>query len=196
VDIGQTVAASFQTPTLFQIAKDLSQMQIDTSVAEADIGHLRLDQIVHFTVDAFPEREFTGTVKQVRLNPTIQQNVVSYNVIVAVQNDDGVLLPGMTANVRFAVNQKKGVLRVPNAALRYKPGEDSDSGKPAQRESGKHAVYRLEDGMPVSAYIRTGITDNTFTEIVEGEIAEGDNVVVRDLGDKEKSGSKLKFRMF
>jgi HlyD family secretion protein len=196
VDIGQTVAASFQTPTLFQIAKDLSQMQIDTSVAEADIGHLRLDQTVHFTVDAFPEREFSGTVKQVRLNPTIQQNVVSYNVIVAVPNDDGALLPGMTANVRFAVNQKIDVLRVSNAALRYKPGEDADSGKPAPRQPGKHAVYLLEGGKPAPVYVKTGITDNTFTEIVEGEIREGDKVVIRDAGDKDKSGSKLKFRMF
>ena len=176
----------------------LSQMQIDTSVAEADIGHLRLGQTVHFGVDAFPEREFTGTVKQVRLNPTIQQNVVSYNVIVAVPNDDGVLLPGMTANVRFAVNQKKQVLRVPNASLRYKPGEDSDSGKTAPPERGKHAVYRLrlEDGKPVPVYVKTGITDNTFTEIVEGEIKEGEKLVVREVGEKDKSGSKLKFRMF
>ncbi|HEV7928687.1 MAG TPA: efflux RND transporter periplasmic adaptor subunit, partial [Nitrosospira sp.] len=184
------------TPTLFQIAKDLSQMQIDTSVAEADIGHLRLDQTVHFTVDAFPEREFTGTVKQVRLNPTIQQNVVSYNVIVAVPNDDGVLLPGMTANVRFAVNQKKDALRVPNAALRYKPSEDTESVKPASRQPGQHPVYRLEDGKPAPSYVKTGITDNTFTEIVEGEIKEGDKVIVRDVGEKDKSGSKLKFRMF
>ena len=196
VDIGQTVAASFQTPTLFQIAKDLSQMQIDTSVAEADIGHLRLDQTVHFMVDAFPERDFAGTVKQVRLNPTIQQNVVSYNVIVAVPNDDGALLPGMTANVRFAVSQKKDVLRVPNAALRYKPGEDADSGKSASRQPGKQPVYRLENGKPVPAYVKIGITDNTFTEVVEGEIKEGDKVVVRDAGEKDKSSSKLKFRMF
>ncbi|HEU4853898.1 MAG TPA: efflux RND transporter periplasmic adaptor subunit, partial [Nitrosospira sp.] len=114
VDVGQTVAASFQTPTLFQIANDLRQMQIDTSVAEADIGQLHLNQVVHFTVDAFQEREFTGVVKQLRLNPTIQQNVVSYNVVVAVANDDETLLPGMTANVRFTVNQKQNVLRVPN----------------------------------------------------------------------------------
>ena len=113
VDIGQTVAASFQTPVLFQIAKDLKQMQIYTSVAEADIGHLNLGTPVTFTVDAFQDREFRGVVGQVRLNPTILQNVVSYNVIVNVSNDDGLLLPGMTANVRFTVNQKKAVLRAP-----------------------------------------------------------------------------------
>ena len=187
VDIGQTVAASFQTPTLFQIAKDLRQMQIDTSVAEADIGHLHLGQTVNFSVDAFQEREFTGTVKQVRLNPTIQQNVVSYNVIVAVPNDDGVLLPGMTANVRFTVNQKKAVLRVPNAALRYKPAEeDSDTGTTAPPEPGKHALYRLEDGKPVPVNVKTGISDNNFTEILEGEIKEGDKLIVREVGGEGK----------
>lgn len=197
VDIGQTVAASFQTPTLFQIAKDLRQMQIDTSVAEADIGQLHLGQVVNFTVDAFQEREFTGTVKQVRLNPTIQQNVVSYNVIVAVSNDDGVLLPGMTANVRFTVNQKNDVLRVPNAALRYKPAEtDSDSVTTTVRQPGKHVVYRLEESKPIPISVKTGIADNNFTEILEEEIKEGDKLIIRDVADKDKSASKLKFRMF
>ncbi|MEO7560020.1 MAG: efflux RND transporter periplasmic adaptor subunit [Nitrosospira sp.] len=197
VDIGQTVAASFQTPTLFQIAKDLRQMQIDTSVAEADIGQLHLGQVVNFTVDAFQEREFTGTVKQVRLNPTIQQNVVSYNVIVAVSNDDGVLLPGMTANVRFTVNQKNDVLRVPNAALRYKPAEtDSDSVTTTVRQPGKHVVYRLEESKPIPISVKTGIADNNFTEILEVEIKEGDKLIIRDVADKDKSASKLKFRMF
>ncbi len=197
VDIGQTVAASFQTPTLFQIAKDLRQMQIDTSVAEADIGQLHLDQAVSFTVDAFQEREFTGTVKQVRLNPTIQHNVVSYNVVVAVSNDDGVLLPGMTANVRFTVNQKQGVLRVPNAALRYKPTEaDPDSVMTPSRQPGTHVVYQIKDNKPVSINVKTGIADSNFTEILEGEIREGDKLIIREIADKEKPGSKLRFRMF
>jgi HlyD family secretion protein len=88
------------------------------------------------------------------------------------------------------------VLRAPNAALRYKPSEEVDSGKPAPRQAGRHAIYLLEGGKPAPVYVKTGITDNTFTEIVEGEIREGDKVVVRDAGDKDKSGSKLKFRMF
>lgn len=200
VDIGQTVAASFQTPTLFQIAKDLREMQIDTSVAEADIGQLHLGQEVNFTVDAFQEREFTGTVKQVRLNPTIQQNVVSYNVIVAVSNDDGVLLPGMTANVRFTVNQKKDVLRAPNAALRYRPAEaDPDSAGAVMGQPGKHVLYRLrlaEEGKPIAVDVKTGTADSNFTEIVEGEIKEGDTLITREITDKEKSSSKLKFKMF
>jgi HlyD family secretion protein len=197
VDVGQTVAASFQTPTLFQIANDLRQMQIDTSVAEADIGQLHLDQTVHFTVDAFQEREFSGVVKQLRLNPTIQQNVVSYNVVVAVANDDETLLPGMTANVRFTVEQKRNVLRVPNAALRYKPAEtDADPAAAAKPTAGKRLLYRLEGSRRVPVYVKTGAADNNFTEIAEGEIKEGDELIVREMGDKDKSGSKFRFRMF
>ncbi|GAB1720572.1 MAG: RND transporter [Nitrosospira sp.] len=197
VDVGQTVAASFQTPTLFQIANDLRQMQIDTSVAEADIGQLHLHQVVHFTVDAFQEREFAGVVKQLRLNPTIQQNVVSYNVVVAVANDDETLLPGMTANVRFTVEQKQNVLRVPNAALRYKPAEtDVDPASASKPIEGKRLLYRLEGSHRVPVYVKTGIADNNFTEIVEGDIKEGDELIIREMGDKDRSGSKFRFRMF
>ena len=197
VDVGQTVAASFQTPTLFQIAKDLRQMQIDTSVAEADIGQLRIGQQAKFTVDAFREREFTGTVKQVRLNPTIQQNVVTYNVVVAVANDDELLLPGMTANVRFTVNLKNAVLRAPNAALRYKPTDaHADADATATKRRGKPVLHKLEDGKPVPINIKTGITDGSYTEIVEGEIKEGDKLVVREIADKVKSGSNFKLRLF
>jgi HlyD family secretion protein len=196
VDVGQTVAASFQTPTLFQIANDLRQMQIDTSVAEADIGQLHINQVVHFTVDAFQEREFTGVVKQLRLNPTIQQNVVSYNVVVAVSNDDETLLPGMTANVRFTVAQKRNVLRVPNAALRYKPAETDAGSTPASKPpEGKRLLYRLVGSNRVPVYVKTGIADNNFSEIIEGEIQEGDELIVREISDKDKSG-KFRFRMF
>src|SRR3569623_2006471 len=121
VDIGQTVAASFQTPTLFKIAQDLREMQITSNFAEADIGNIRVGQAVHFSVDAFPNRAFTGSVKQVRLNPTTQQNVVTYNVVVTVRNPDQILMPGMTAYVNAVVAQRHDALLVPNAALRYKP---------------------------------------------------------------------------
>lgn len=197
VDLGQTVAASFQTPTLFQIARDLHQMQIDTNVAEADIGQLRLGLPVNFTVDAFHEREFTGTVKQVRLNPTIQQNVVTYNVVVVVANDDGALLPGMTANVHFAVGRKSAVLRVPNAALRYKPVDaDADITPTVARQLGESVLYRLENGKPVPINVKTGITDGSFTEITAAGIKEGDKVILREKADKDKAGSNVRFRMF
>ncbi|MDR0776541.1 MAG: efflux RND transporter periplasmic adaptor subunit [Azonexus sp.] len=123
VDLGQTVAASFQTPTLIKIAQDLSEMCIDTSFAEADIGLIREGQKVRFTVDAFPNRSFAGAVQQIRLNPTNQQNVVTYNVRINVANPELILLPGMTAYVNIAVQQRDDALLVPNAALRFKPAE-------------------------------------------------------------------------
>ncbi len=128
VDVGQTVAASFQTPTLIQIAQDLSKMQIDTSFAEADIGNIKEGQPVKFNVDAYPNRNFEGVVKQVRLNSTNTSNVVTYNVVVSVDNSDQKLLPGMTAYVNIAVASKQQVLLVPNAALRYKP-KNNDNGR-------------------------------------------------------------------
>ena len=125
VDVGQTVAASFQTPTLFKIARDLTAMQIDTSVSEADIGSIRPGMPVGFTVDAFREREFTGRVRVIRLNPTVQQNVVTYNVVIDVKNDTGLLLPGMTAQVAIVTQRRDNVLRIPNAALRFRPSEEA-----------------------------------------------------------------------
>ena len=127
IDVGQTVAASFQTPTLFKIARDLTAMQIDTSVSEADIGAIKPAMPVAFTVDAFRDREFSGRVRVIRLNPTTQQNVVTYNVVIDVKNDTGVLLPGMTAQVAIVTQRRDNVLRIPNAALRFKPTEDASS---------------------------------------------------------------------
>ncbi|HZP88665.1 MAG TPA: efflux RND transporter periplasmic adaptor subunit [Burkholderiales bacterium] len=123
VDLGQTVAASFQTPTLFKIARDLSRMQIDSNVAEADIGKVRTGQLVRFTVDAYPERRFEGRVQQIRLAPITQQNVVTYNVVVEVSNPDLVLMPGMTAYLSIVTDQVENALLVPNAALRFKPSD-------------------------------------------------------------------------
>ena len=126
VDLGQTVAASFQTPVLIKIAQDLSEMRIDTSFAEADIGNIREGQKARFTVDAFPNRNFSGDVQQIRLNPTNQQNVVTYNVRVNVANPEQVLLPGMTAYVNIGVAKREDVLLVPNAALRFKPADGAE----------------------------------------------------------------------
>ena len=133
VDVGQTVAASFQTPTLIKIARDLSKMAIDTSFAEADVGNIREGQKVRFTVDAFPNRSFSGQVQQIRLNPTNQQNVVTYNVRVEVDNPDQILLPGMTAYVNIGVAKRSDVLLVPNAALRFRLSE-KDLEKQKQKE--------------------------------------------------------------
>ena len=125
VDVGQTVAASFQTPTLFKIAKDLHAMQIDTSVSEADIGNIKPGMPVLFSVDAFRDRDFTGKVRVIRLNPTVQQNVVTYNVVIDVKNDTGILLPGMTAQVNIVTQRRDNVLRIPKAALRFKPSDEA-----------------------------------------------------------------------
>jgi len=197
VDIGQTVAASFQTPTLFKIAQDLRQMQINISVAEADIGQLHVDQVIQFTVDAFPTRKFNGTVKQVRLNPTIQENVVTYNVVAMVNNEDGTLLPGMTANIHFVVTQRKAILRVPNAALRFHPKGLEEVEKPNKSTpSNTSRVYRLMQEHAEAVFVTTGITDGNFTEITSEEIAEGDTVIISEIVDKKEAESKFKMRIF
>ncbi len=189
VDIGQTVAASFQTPTLFQIAQDLKVMQIETSIAEADIGKIKLNQPVSFSVDTFQDKIFPGNVKQVRLNPTIQQNVVTYNVVVAADNSEGVLLPGMTAHVQINTQQRSQVLRVANAALRYKPSD----GELASKDN-KPKLYKLIEGKPASFTVKLGIADNLYTEIVSGDVSEGDEVITRDLGARKGQADQSPFR--
>lgn len=200
IDIGQTVAANFQTPILFQIAQDLREMQINISVSEADIGLLRTDQPVTFTVDAYQNRQFAGTVKQVRLNPTIQENVVTYNVVATVNNDEGALLPGMTANINFVVDRRQDVLRVSNAALRYQPddvGSVRTVGRlPDGEAHNQAALYRLKNGERVAYTVITGITDGNHTEIVAGDLQAGDAVIVRERSDKKESSSRFRFRMF
>lgn len=207
VDVGQTVAASFQTPTLIQIAQDLSKMQIDTSFAEADIGKIKEGQKVNFNVDAFPDRSFEGVVKQLRLNSTNTSNVVTYNVVVSVDNQDLTLLPGMTAYVNIIVDRALHALLVPNAALRYKPKLDSaatpDSSKPeagggeGKRGWRKHGakgegqgaaassvmgkIYVLKAGKPVMVRVHTGITDGRSTVVSGDGLAAGDKVIVSEL---------------
>src|SRR5499426_3951604 len=138
VDVGQTVAASLQAPELFTIAQSLTQMQVETSVDEADIGRLKLDDRATFTVDAFPGDMFTGTVTQIRKAPQVVQNVVTYTVIVGVDNPSGRLMPGMTANVKLVVAQKPSALKVPNAALRFRPA-GVDAATPTAAEPGAAA---------------------------------------------------------
>ena len=182
VDLGQTVAASFQTPTLFQIAQDLSKMQIDSSFAEADVGSIKVGQPVQFTVDAFPDRTFNAAVRQVRLNPTTQQNVVTYDVVVAVDNADQILMPGMTAYVNVQVAQRKDVLSVPNAALRYRPTDAADvaaRAKPPPRAgAGSGTVYLLDARKLHAVPVLTGISDGRVTEILAGDLKPGDAVVI------------------
>jgi len=202
VDVGQTVAASFQTPTLFSIAEDLTKMQVDTSVDESDIGRAALGQTVTFTVDAYPEKTFTGEVAQVRNSPIVTQNVVTYNVVVRVDNRELLLKPGMTANVSIEVKKFGDVLKIPNAALRYRPatkGTDAESagkrqgngkGKGKGKEAGGQRVYLLgKDGKLAPVRIRSGVSNGTFTVLEEGTLKEGDLLVTGESQAKKAGGS-------
>jgi HlyD family secretion protein len=177
---GQTVAASFQTPTLFLIATDLTKMQVDTNVSESDIGGIRKGDKALFTVDAFPRRTFEGTVTQVRQSPQTVQNVVTYDVVVGVENPDLALKPGMTAANRIVIDERKDVLRVPSQALRYAPA--SEGGRRAARGGpGRQArVWVLRDGKPVAVPVTAGLDDDAFTEIVKGDLKPGDRVIVSE----------------
>ncbi|MEW6313723.1 MAG: efflux RND transporter periplasmic adaptor subunit [Pseudomonadota bacterium] len=188
IDLGQTVAASFQTPTLFQIAKDLREMQMDTSIAEADIGMIRIGQTAQFTVSAFPDMQFSGRVKQIRLNPTIQQNVVTYNVVVAVDNAEGRLMPGMTAYVKIVSARRDDALRIPNIALRYRPEGAAKGAQPT--------VYKLEADKPVAVAIKPGLSDSNYTEVLEGAIKPGDKLVTGETAAKKEGSGGFRFRMF
>jgi HlyD family secretion protein len=191
VDVGQTVAASFQTPTLFTIAEDLTKMQIDTNVDEADIGSVKVDQVVRFTVDAYPDTVFKGKISEIRNAPTTVQNVVTYDVVVQVGNDGLKLKPGMTANVSIVTAQRSGVLMVPNSALRFRPSDqtsDTGSGKkqPGSRNKGP-AVWVLGDKVPQRIRVATGISDGSFTEIATSSLKEGQEVIVGKNGQAGKA---------
>ena len=183
VTMGQTVAASFQTPTMFLIATDLTQMQVDTNVSESDIGGLKEGNRATFTVDAFPRRTFRGTVSQVRQSPQTVQNVVTYDVVLSVDNKDLALKPGMTAATRVIVDQRRDVLRVPSQALRYAPPSAAAPAAGARRPRNADApaqVYVLRDNAPAAVPVTIGLDDDTFTEIVGGDLKPGDRVIVSE----------------
>ncbi|TET70185.1 MAG: efflux RND transporter periplasmic adaptor subunit [Candidatus Aminicenantes bacterium] len=250
VNIGQTVAASFQAPVLFQIANDLSKMQVECSVDEADIGKVKEGQKVRFTVDAFPDENFTGKVSQVRYAPEIVQNVVTYTTIVEVDNPEMKLRPGMTATASVVTGEAKNVLRVSNSALRFNPSlspeemrelmesmrqemrerrggsirpEGTSPGGDAHRQaaqrpgSGQHASgmrgfsmqgarmrqfarvwMEDESGKLKMVFVRTGVTDNSYTEIVSGSLKEGQLVITGETSGQEdrRTSTSRMFRMF
>ena len=203
VDVGQTVAASLQAPIIFMIANDLTKMQIDSNVAEADVGVVTIDQNVDFTVDAFPTHTFHGKVTQVRNAPITVQNVVTYDTVIGVSNPDLKLKPGMTANVSILIAHRDNVLQIKNAALRYRPADatptearstsaSSPSGARSsggrERRSGERTVYVLSGGRPKPTQIKTGISDGISTEVLEG-LKEGDRVVTAELTSTSLSSS-------
>lgn len=180
VTMGQTVAASFQTPTLFLIATDLTKMQVDTNVSESDIGDIKDGNKTLFTVDAYPKRTFEGTVTQVRQSPQTVQNVVTYDVVVSVDNPDLALKPGMTAANRVISDQRNDVLRVPSQALRYTPA--GTTGKNAQPH-----VWALRDGKPLAVPVTVGLDDDSFVEIVKADLKPDDRIIVSEQRDAAKS---------
>lgn len=190
VNRGQTVAASLQAPTLFTIAQDLREMQVEASVVEADVSRFAVGQPVTYTVDAHPGRPFTGAVKQIRKAPQTVQNVVTYTVVISTQNPDEALLPGMTANLQVVVGRKENVLKVPNMALRFRPPQDasepvsqgaiaSPAGPVPHQPGVAGQVFVLgPKGEPIPVSLRLGINDGRMTEVLAGDLADGQAVVV------------------
>lgn len=207
VDVGQTVAASLQAPTLFTIANDLARMEVHTNVDEADVGNVREAQEVTFTVDAFPSRRFRGRVHQVRNAPIVVQNVVTYVAVVRIDNKELLLKPGMTANVQFLVSRKEDVLTIPNMAMRFKPPEEKEEAqellrrdqsrtapKVGERRTSRQSaaggsgvggggtrrarIYLLKDDKAQPVEIQLGITDGSRTEVRSGDVKENDPVII------------------
>ena len=184
VDVGQTVAASFQTPELFSVAQDLTQMQIEASVSEADIGKVKKEQDVEYTLDGYPDETFKGKVSQVRISPTTVSNVVTYSVIIDVENDEMKLIPGMTANVSIITSKKENILCAKSTALKFTPNTDGKGEK-----FYKQGIWLLEDGEPKRVEIVTGVNDDTYTEIISNNLKDGDMVI---LSIEEKGKGKNK----
>lgn len=175
VTIGQTVAASFTTPTLFLIATDLTKMEVDTNVSESDIGALKQGDKATFTVEAYPEKIFVGSVTQVRQAPQSVQNVITYDIVIAIDNKDLLLKPGMTATTRIITAEKDHVLRVPDQALRFSPGQDRNA---PTTPLGGGRVWVLQNGQPVEVPVKLGLDDDSYTEITSGGLERGGAIIV------------------
>ena len=188
---GQTVAASFQTPTLFLIATDLKQMEVDTNTSEGDIGGVKVGDKATFTVDAFPQRVFQGAVTQVRQSPQTVQNVVTYDVVVGVENGDLALIPGMTASTQIVIDQRTNVTRIPDQALRYSPGGLSAVAASGAPTGGKARVWVLRTGAPVAVPVVPGLDDGNYTEIVQGDFQSGDRVITAESSGQASGQSGL-----
>jgi HlyD family secretion protein len=201
VDVGQTVSASLQAPTLFVIAENLTKMQVNASVVEADIGKVSVGQEATFTVDAYPDKRFTGEITQGRNAPIALQNVVTYDVIIGVENPDLRLKPGMTANVSILTAHKDNTLKIPNAAFRFRPDSEEnkeESGiattykeptKNEKKDDGAIYVWTIsKNGEPTPVQVKIGITDGNFTEIIDGNLKEGDQIIM-GVASKEQRNS-------
>ena len=185
VDVGQTVAASFNTPTLFEVAKDLTQMQIETSVSEADIGKIKVGQKAKYTLDGYQDRTFEGEVTQVRLASTTTNNVVTYTVIVSVDNSEGLVIPGMSANVSIITDSVKDVLCIPSQALKFTPDKNG------QKYEKQGVWIQTKTGLK-RCDITLGVSDDNKTQIISKEIKAGDKVVVGIAGGKKRMAGGAK----
>mgnify|MGYP002624793683 CR=1 FL=1 len=182
VDVGQTVAASFNTPTLFEVAKDLTKMQIETSVSEADIGKIKVGQEAEYTLDGYPNKIFHGNVTQVRLASTTTNNVVTYTVIISVDNTDGFAIPGMSANVSVITGQVKDVLVVDNKALKFSPAEN-------KQKYENQGIWILENNEPVRYDVELGLSDDNNTQIISDKIQEKDKVIIGSVTKGKKKAN-------
>jgi HlyD family secretion protein len=192
VEMGQTVAASFQTPTLFLIATDLTKMQVDTNVSESDVGALKTDDKVDFTVESFAQRRFEGTMVQIRQAPQTIQNVVTYDAVVGAPNPDLLLKPGMTATVRLVTDRRDGVLRVPSQALRYVPTGSIEpvSGVVGVPQGAR--LFVLRDGQPVQLAVEVGLDDDSYVEITKGDLKVSDEVISGESTASGQAGASNK----
>jgi len=197
VDVGQTVAAAFQAPVLFLIAQDLRLMQVDTNVAEADVGRLAPGMETTFTVDAYPNDVFKGVIRQVRKNPQTLQNVVTYDAVIDVRNDDLKLFPGMTANVSVLYADRTDAVLVPNAALRFHPSDELLKARPAPKAKGAERVVWLPDGASARPLlVHLGVSDGTATELLGAELSPGDALITESLARPKAGGPGSYGRVF
>lgn len=190
VDVGQTVAASFQTPTLFQVAQDLTNMQIEVNVSEADIGRIKKGQEVEYTLDGYADEVFHGKVTEVRIAPTTVSNVVTYTVIVDVDNKDQKMIPGMTANVSIITNKRENVICVQTDALRFTDKELTGGKK--YKDQG---LWVIKDNKPQRITIKTGAKDSDRTEIISENLKENDRVILKKRSEQDKKTQTRKPRM-
>ncbi len=188
VEVGQTVAASFQTPTLFNVAEDLTKMQIEASVVEADIAKVKEGQTVEFSVDSFPDEIFYGIVTQVRNEAITTSNVVTYEVIIEIDNRDLKLKPGMTANVEIITAEKEDVLLVPNKALRFYLMDENGETRRYQDKG----LWILNKGKPQRIVIKTGVADEDKTEVISDKLKENDNVIIEDRKEAERRRTRIR----
>jgi HlyD family secretion protein len=202
IEVGQTVAASFQTPILFLIATNLTKMQVDTNVSESDVGGVKVGNKATFTVQAYPGRIFHGTVRQVRQAPNTVQNVVTFDVVVSVDNPDGALMPGMTATTRIIKAERSDVLTVPQQALRFRPGGRSEkrsagAAAPGDKSVGaagdkaqRGRVWLLRARQPVPVQITTGLDDGVSVEVLTGDLQAGEQVIVSEVMSDANAGAQ------